>query len=68
VNKAQHGREEEEGGSIGGWAAGPGGGGRALARRAAAMAGDWTTMLRMPPRRISEGSLSSRCLPIIAYP
>ena len=66
VDEAQHGREEEEGGRVGGWAAGPGGGGRARARRATAMAGDWTTALRMPPRCVSEGGLSSRHLSI--YP
>jgi hypothetical protein len=66
VDEAQHGREEEEGGSVGGWAAGPGGGGRARAWWATAMAGDWTTALRMPPRCVSEGGLSSRHLSI--YP
>ena len=58
VDEAQHGREEEEGSSVGGWAAGPGGGGRARAWRATAMAGDWTTTLRMPPpSRFRGGSL-----------
>jgi hypothetical protein len=54
VDEAQRGRQQWRLGP----GRGPGGWGRAQARRAMAMAGDWMTLWRMPPRHVSERGVS----------